>query len=143
MKKAVLSCVIFAVLVTGMTVFPASPEKSETDSCELFRAVDAWLDEMPDITAWFVPDSYFAAFLRGRLRSRGLNVPRDVSILAFHDDEDSRASPGLTCFNADARRLGKIAARRIHTALSRNRAPLSMKISVHVLDRGSTGPAPR
>ena len=99
---------------------------------------DAMLDSSARFTAWFFPDANLGAAFLEHCQDRGLDIPGDLSLVTFHVSRSTVEARGLTGLNTEGARLGRIAAEQIHRAICRGTAPLSTRISVALVERGST-----
>ncbi|WP_062218023.1 LacI family DNA-binding transcriptional regulator [Streptomyces sp. NBRC 109706] len=82
--------------------------------------------------------------IRG-LQSVGLEVPRDISVFGWDDDELGRFShPTLSTVAVDRERQGRAACQRLLALLQGDRpaAPLDSAVLHRLVPRDSTGPAP-
>lgn len=84
------------------------------------------------------------AILSG-LAARGVDVPGDISIVAWDDTDLSRvALPPLTSVRMPVDELGRCAAEMLVTALDEpDSAATTRDLPVELVTRASTGPAPR
>ncbi|KTR95339.1 LacI family transcriptional regulator [Microbacterium testaceum] len=81
-----------------------------------------------------------------RLSRRGVEVPRDLSIVGCDDIFGADfCNPPLTTIAGDTEQAGRIAASRLVTVLNAEQLPATRTtlIPTHLLVRESTGPAPR
>jgi LacI family transcriptional regulator len=78
------------------------------------------------------------------LRSHGLSCPGDVSVVGFNDIEFAQDSnPPLTTIHVPMLEMGTEAARMLLEAIEiRNQEPMTVRLPVSLIVRGSTGPAP-
>ena len=78
------------------------------------------------------------------LRSHGLSCPDDVSVIGFNDIEFAQDSnPPLTTVHVPMLGMGTEAARILLEAIeSRAQEPMTVRLPVSLIVRGSTGPAP-
>lgn len=99
-----------------------------------------------EITAVFAHNDLMALGAIAALRSHGLEVPRDVSVVGFDDMTLSRyTTPSLTTVRQDTLELGTLAARTLLDALDSGipLVPGRIAIPVQLIVRGSTGQARR
>lgn len=99
------------------------------------------LDDPP--TAVFAYSDELAVSALAALQARGLRVPEDVSLIGV-DGHPLAETFGLSCVDQDVAAQARIAAT---LALDRVRdragaAPYAVVVAHHLIDRGSTGPAP-
>ncbi|WP_349538809.1 LacI family DNA-binding transcriptional regulator [Sagittula sp. NFXS13] len=107
-------------------------------------AARAWchLEDRP--TALFLSSDEMAIGCMGALQSRGIRVPEDVSIVGFDNIEIAQhLSPGLTTIRQPRTDIGVRAAEILMDMIaSKTKDGQSEIITVHLIPRGSTGPAP-
>jgi LacI family transcriptional regulator len=104
-------------------------------------AICAGLVDPKDFTAVFAANDEIALGFSSVLRSRGLEAPRDYSIVGFDDIPEARYfAPPLTTMRLDFERIGELALSKI-LALARGEAPsVSDPLDVTLVIRGSTAP---
>jgi DNA-binding LacI/PurR family transcriptional regulator len=92
------------------------------------------------ITAIFCTTDLLAPYLMKYLKTNGLGIPRDISIVGFDNDYMSELlEPGLTTINNDLGRLGEIAVDNIIAKIEKNRFLKSATvIDPNIIIRGST-----
>ena len=130
---------------SGGVVTPAEGDYSAESGR---AAVDAHAQAFAtgEITAVFAHNDLMALGAIDGLRARGLEVPRDVSVVGFDDVSISRYSaPPLTTVRQDALELGTRAARTLLDALDAGDAlvPGRVGLRVELVVRDSTGGARR
>ncbi|MFJ2772393.1 LacI family DNA-binding transcriptional regulator [Streptomyces sp. NPDC087300] len=97
----------------------------------------------PRPTAVICDDDILAAGLCKAARRLGLRVPEDLSVTGFDDLTLATAvEPELTTVHLPAELFGERAMRSLLDVLE-GRAPEPAPLPVHLVVRGSTGPAPR
>ncbi|HWE64574.1 MAG TPA: substrate-binding domain-containing protein, partial [Chloroflexota bacterium] len=133
-----------ALLAAGVPIVP-----------ELVRAADFWLEgggeaahallDLPDPpTAIFALNDNMAIGVLRAARERGLDVPRDLSVVGFDDiDIASVAIPPLTTVSQPLQEMGRLAVTVLYRqiegqSLDANRVELSTRLVV----RDSTAPPP-
>lgn len=100
------------------------------------------LSRHPEITALFVASDLMAAGAVERLHSLGLQVPRDVSVVGF-DDQDlcTHVSPSLTTVRQDMYSFGRKAAQELITMIGdEDYIPSHLDLSTVLVPRASSGP---
>ena len=107
----------------------------------------ALLDAYPSVTGLVVHNEAAAAALPSILHARGLEVPRDLSVIGRYSDEFARTfSLTFTSVESAPDRLGSMAVRhvvrRIEVAGARDEPNVVRLIAPQLIDRGSTA-APR
>jgi LacI family transcriptional regulator len=114
------------------------------------RAAAELLTRVPDLTAIFAYNDLSAIGVVREVRSRGLRVPEDVSVVGFDDvDVAAFADPPLTTISQDTRRLGRWAVERLLARIDDGQdgdaagATALVVIPVRLTVRASTGPARR
>lgn len=74
--------------------------------------------------------------------ARGLDVPRDVSVVGYGDlDIAAAMNPGLTTVRTPADQMGRIAAECLVAKLSGGTGIDRVELATEFIVRGSTGPA--
>lgn len=116
-----------------------------THQPEIGRELHALLDAYPSVTGLVVHNEAAAAALPSVLHARGLEVPRDLSVIGRYSDEFSRTfSLAYTTVESAADRLGSLAVRqvvrRIEEASARDEPHVVRLIAPQLVDRGSTAP---
>lgn len=94
------------------------------------------------VTAVVAFNDLMALGVLDRLRHRGVDVPREMSVVGFDDVRlATLVSPALTTVHAPLARLGR---RAVDLLLARLRGgtPTSTQLPVELTIRGSTGPVP-
>jgi LacI family transcriptional regulator len=96
-------------------------------------------------TAIFAGNDMLAFGVYEELMSRGLNCPRDISVVGYNDMPFSGlVSPALTTVHVDHVQLGRRVASRLLTRIRDNSAPPDLTVMpVQLRIRGSTAAAPR
>ena len=103
------------------------------------------LDRAPGVTALVACNDANALAGMGALRARGLEVPRDISVVGFDDIPAAQeAWPPLTTMRVDKRAMGRKAAERLIQKLAEGEvsSPHQIIFSPDIVIRGSTA-APR
>ena len=95
------------------------------------------LDKAPEATAVIAFTDNIALSVMNQAKLRGLNVPRDLSIVGFDDiPEAALSDPPLTTIHVSAVENGRAAAR----LLFEGGPPRQVVTPVHLVVRGSTAP---
>jgi LacI family transcriptional regulator, repressor for deo operon, udp, cdd, tsx, nupC, and nupG len=97
---------------------------------------------MPDRpTALFCSSDEMACGFIGEVQRRGLQVPRDVSVVGFDDIElVAHITPGLTTISQPRREIGEAAARVMIALIGGDdRTPYDTALPVELIARKSTG----
>ncbi|WP_419999386.1 LacI family DNA-binding transcriptional regulator [Streptomyces boninensis] len=115
---------------------------------EVGEALHRLLDTHPDATGLLLNNEAAAAALPSVLHQRGLEAPRDLSVIGRYSDEFARMfSLPYSAVESAAHRLGELAVRqlvgRITSAEARKDPYAVQLLAPELTDRGSTGrPAP-
>jgi DNA-binding LacI/PurR family transcriptional regulator len=109
-------------------------------------AVDRLLARGPDFTAIFAQSDLIAIGAIQALRSRGLAVPGDVSVVGYDDIPVAGfVDPPLTTISQPMREVGEVAAGIVLDAIAgdgaRRREPAVHLLPARVVVRGSVAPA--
>jgi len=107
------------------------------------RSLVAALDQYPETTGLLVHNEAAAAALPPVLHARGLEVPRDLSVIGRYSDEFARTfSLPFSSIESAPDRLGQMAVRqlvrRIESQEGRDEPHVVRFISPELVDRGST-----
>ncbi len=97
-------------------------------------------DQMP--TAFVCATDWYAYACVNALRSLGLRVPEDVSVVGFDDIPlASMSSPPITSVKVPKQNLGASAVRLLDRMISQGREErLRISVLTELVERGSTGP---
>ncbi len=126
----------------------ASPERhvqlGATDPGETRRIVDRLLSGPERPTAILASDSIIALEIFKVIRSRGLRIPDDISLITFHDaDWTSVTSPPITVIDQPVYALGKTVAELLIRRLkAETNLPERVVIPTRIIERGSVGAPP-
>jgi LacI family transcriptional regulator len=89
-----------------------------------------------------IQDKYGLALLRAA-RERGIEVPRDLSVIGFGDIPGAQyAQPALSTFDQHARQCGRMVADMVISRIEGGELRLSRLMEADFVPRGSHGPAP-
>ena len=112
-------------------------ERTRAQARDLFEAA------LPP-TAIIASDSLIALEVFRLARELGLQLPRDLSLVCFHDaDWTSVTSPPVTVIRQPVYRIGETAARLLIGRLKgEGNAPAHVVLDPTLIARGSVGPAP-
>ncbi len=100
------------------------------------------LDRVPDVTAVFAASDEMAMGAMLALRDAGRRVPEDVSVIGV-DGHDLGELVGLTTMAQPAEDQGAAAAQLVLEMIGGEEPPAELVYPTVLVDRGSTGPAPR
>jgi len=102
------------------------------------------MDGPPRPTAVVAGNDLLALGVLRSLRAHGLDCPGDVSVVGFNDMEFAQDfTPPLTTVRVPTLEMGAEAARLLLEAIaSREQEPITVRLPVSLIVRGSTGPAP-
>lgn len=123
------------------TVVEAAALSVEAGSQTMDRVL---IEHHPRPTAIVAGNDLVALGVLRSLRAHGLSCPADVSVVGFNDIEFAQDSnPPLTTVHVPMLEMGTEAARRLLAAIeSRVQEPLTVRLPVSLIVRGSTGPVP-
>ncbi|TVY08833.1 LacI family DNA-binding transcriptional regulator [Paenibacillus cremeus] len=98
------------------------------------------MDTVPDVTAIFVASDTMALTVIDILRSRGLQVPEDISIVGFGDTKEGKyAQPPLTTVNLMKYEQGKLATEFLIRMIEDPKEhPAPVTFPCQLIVRGST-----
>lgn len=127
---------------------PAEPQR--TVLCNAWSeqagaaATRALLDSGPEFTAVLAGNDLLALGVYDALAEQGLRCPGDISVVGFNDTPFmDKVSPPLTTVRIPHYEIGAEAARLLLKVLNDpDRHPRSLLLSLTLVIRGSTGPAP-
>jgi DNA-binding LacI/PurR family transcriptional regulator len=96
------------------------------------------------ITAVVAANDQVALGAISALESRGISVPRDISVVGFDDIPESRFfRPPLTTIRLDFEQQGRIAVNRLLAKIDGTPLPLASEVSLpEIVIRESSGPRP-
>ena len=130
----------------GITVDPELIVPTRFDPGAAREAVVDLLDRRPDVTALFAANNLLAEGAFQALRTRGLRVPEDLSLVAFDDVPwMSMVSPGVTTVDQHTDDLGRACAQLVVDRIAGS-APYEATvryIEPSLVVRGSTAPPGR
>ncbi|MCS7181706.1 MAG: LacI family transcriptional regulator [Thermoanaerobaculum sp.] len=108
-----------------------------------YLAATTLLELRPRPTAVFAGNDASAIGLVLGLRARGIQVPRQVSVVGFDDVPLARfLTPPLTTVGADVQELGKVAITALMRLRDGSPLPRATVLPTHLVVRGSTAPPP-
>ncbi|MBN2189846.1 MAG: LacI family DNA-binding transcriptional regulator [Candidatus Aureabacteria bacterium] len=109
---------------------------------EGYLAVRALLSDHSDITAIFCADDEMAVGALQAVKDKGLNCPKDISIIGFDDIRLSRyVDPPLTTVRQPIYEIGKLAAQMlIYIVEGKLQAPVSKILQTELIERSSCAP---
>jgi LacI family transcriptional regulator len=124
-----------------------APERHLVFGAKKFRAaaIVAELFAGPDRpTAIIASDSIIGLEIYKALRDLSLNVPRDVSLITFHDaDWTSVTTPPITVVDQPVYTMGKAVAELLIRQLKGElHPPQRIIVPTSIIERGSVGPVP-
>lgn len=107
-----------------------------------YRAMNQLLDSEKPFTAVFIGNDSMALGAITALRERGLQVPDDVSIVAFDDiPEAAHYYPGLTTVRQDFQLLGRLAIEYLVSMIDTPDTPVYQRVlQPKLVMRNSTSP---
>ncbi len=132
-----------ALTGAGIPVDPELVVPTRFDAAAAREAVLGLLDRRPDVTALFAANNLLAEGAFQALRTRGLRVPEDLSLVAFDDVPwMSMVSPGVTTVDQHTDALGRACAQLVVERVA-GTAPEDATvryIEPSLVVRGSTAP---
>ena len=109
------------------------------DGRNAFRTAQA---RFPDATAVICANDLLAAGTMMECTSRGLSVPRDVSVVGYGDlDIAAAMTPAITTVRTPAAEMGRMAASSLLAKLAGAAGVEHIELATELIVRGSTGPA--
>ncbi len=109
-----------AMEAANLEVKPDWVVESDFDTEGGARAISMLLDRSPEVTAVFVQNDQMAAGVLDACRTRGMDLPRDLSIVGFDDVEWARyLRPRLTTVQQPIHAMGVAAGRLLLRMLGR------------------------
>ncbi|MGX1933816.1 LacI family DNA-binding transcriptional regulator [Microbacterium resistens] len=106
------------------------------------EAVEAFLDRSPDVTALHATDAVLSSGAYRGIRSRGLRIPEDLSLIGF-DDQDwtTMVQPPVSVVEQPRQRLGATATTTLVGMIRGGTAePRRQMLAAELLVRGSAAP---
>ncbi|MBN9215389.1 MAG: transcriptional regulator [Microbacterium sp. SCN 70-200] len=126
----------------GAEGLPLLPELSGDWSSDSGYEIGRTAPEFDDVTAVFVGNDQMALGLIHGLRTRGIRVPEDISVVGFDDLPDARHFlPPLTTVRQDFAELGRVAIRTLLARLEGDPDVASTMLEPELIVRESTAPA--
>lgn len=128
-----------ALAEAGVTVAPNAIVQGDFSRDSGAEAAARLLEQAPDITAIFALNDAMAIGALGVLRSRGIAVPEQISVVGFDDIPSARdVTPALTTVELPMSELG---ARAMELALSQQGSAIRVEhVPTRVVLRASTAP---
>ncbi|HEX8524428.1 MAG TPA: LacI family DNA-binding transcriptional regulator [Tepidisphaeraceae bacterium] len=100
------------------------------------------LDRHPDLTAVIVADDRMAIGLLHQLHLRGLDCPRELSIVAIGDfGPAAYATPAISSVSVPLFEVGRLGAEKFIQRLRGETGLIKVSLPAHLVPRASTGPA--
>jgi LacI family transcriptional regulator len=131
-----------AMAQAGLALDPDLIRQADWDVEEAYRSTLSLLDEHPDITAIIAASDPMAMGALRALHERGLNVPRDISLIGFDDANFSAyLPPPLTTVRPDRDSMGKSAVQALLSLIAGERNIPPIIVPTRLIVRASTGPA--
>lgn len=111
---------------------------------EGFEAMQAIARREPPVSAIVCGSDYLAAGALAALDQAGIEVPRRLSVASFNDNDFAPyLHPPLTTVHLPIREIGEQAGRQLLARLGAGTATAPVALPVRLMERASTGPAPR
>jgi len=103
-----------------------------------FRALRQLMDGTERPTALYCASDIFSVGVYRAAWNMGLELPRDLSIVSFDDNEVSRyLRPSLTTWRQDRRAIGQVAAEQVLRKIAGKPAELRIQVPVELIERES------
>jgi LacI family repressor for deo operon, udp, cdd, tsx, nupC, and nupG len=132
-----------ALVAAGIAPDPALTVAGDFHFSTGRRAAETLLAARPDVTAIFLANDEMAVGAVGALRTRGLSVPGDVSVVGFDDVFFAEASdPPLTSVRQPRREIGRAAMAMMIGRLGGEAPPDRIMAGVELVVRASSAPPP-
>jgi DNA-binding LacI/PurR family transcriptional regulator len=125
---------------------PALVVESDVHQNAGYQAMKQLLALPEPPTAIFCHNDVLAVGAMHAIRAAGLSIPGDISVVGFDDTAGSaHLAPLLTTVNYCRREMGRQAAALLFRAIDQedNYEPCTVKVSVKLVVRDSTGPPPQ
>lgn len=108
------------------------------DGRNALRTIQA---RFPEATAAICANDLLAAGVMMECASRGLSVPRDMSVVGYGDlDIAAAMNPPITTVRTPGAEMGRMAANSLLAQLSGAEGVLYIELATELIVRGSTGP---
>ena len=105
---------------------------------------EANLEKLRQFTAVFAVSDFYAAELMQLLQARGVEIPRELSVMGFDDGPICRwCRPALTTIRQDAALRAGLAVEKLRQLRSEQGTGGTVRIPVQLVVRESTGAAYR
>ena len=105
------------------------------------------ISEIEKPTAFFCAHDGLALAVISELLARGYRIPRDASVVGFGDySAAQQISPQMTTVRVPGVDIGRMATRVLHQRISNQdfpACPLRLHVPCQIIERQSTGPAPK
>lgn len=109
-----------------------------------YEGAEWLLQSQPQITAIMAGNDKMAIGAMRYLSRRGLRVPQDMSVIGMDDIPPAQfTTPGLTTIRHDLYKLGSLAVDGVLAIFKKQASTLQDILPVDLVERESTGPAPR
>ncbi len=117
----------------------AQAERSESGGSEASADL---LDRHPRITAMIAADDRMAVGILHQLSSRGLDCPKDISVISLGDlGPAAYATPGISAVSLPLSEVGRLGCERFIERLRGEIASVAERLPTHLVARASTGRA--
>jgi DNA-binding LacI/PurR family transcriptional regulator len=128
-----------SLYAAGVTVSPSLVEQAPGwDLADGRAAMARLLDRAPGFTALFAYSDLIAIGAISELRSRGLRVPRDISVVGYDDiPVAAYTDPPLTTVSQPMREVGEAAASLVLDAIGEGTTGLGRLLPVRLVVRAS------
>lgn len=133
-----------AIAKRGLTLCEDALAETEHGFQEGFDAMNAIAQRQPSVTAIVCGSDYLAAGALAALDQAGIEVPRRLSIASFNDNDFAAyLHPPLTTVRLPIREIGERAGQYLLAKLGGATPATPGALPVKLMQRASTGPAPR
>ncbi len=132
-----------AVARRGLTLIPDATLETDYGFREGFEATQALLARQQPITALICGNDYLATGALSALNRAGVEVPDQLSVASFNDNDFSAyLHPPLTTVRVPIRQMGELAARHLIAALQGGSPTSPPPLPLELVVRQSTATAP-
>ncbi|MCL4183684.1 MAG: LacI family DNA-binding transcriptional regulator [Burkholderiaceae bacterium] len=135
--------VVEALARRGMSLCEDALIETDYGFRQGFEAMQRLVQARAPVTAVVCGNDYLAAGALSALDGAGIEVPRELSIASFNDNEFAAyLHPPLTTVRLPIARIGEEAGRYLIARLRGEQAPVPAALPVQLIVRASTGVAP-
>ncbi|MGV0817583.1 LacI family DNA-binding transcriptional regulator [Martelella sp. AMO21009] len=117
------------------------------EGCDFGEAFGRLITDIEKPTAFFCAHDGLALAVISELLARGYRIPRDASVVGFGDySAAQQISPQMTTVRVPGVDIGRMATRVLHQRITNQdfpACPLRLHVPCQIIERQSTGPAPK